>query len=112
MVYTIDEIKKLVAPVAEKYNLEKVYLFGSYARGEATENSDVDLKIDGDGDIRSLFELSGLFLELQEALKKSIDLVTASALRQDMDDPLTQKFAAEIQREEKLIYARPALKQG
>lgn len=106
MIYTIDEIKELVAPVAKKYNLEKVYLFGSYARGEATENSDVDLRIDGDRDIHSLFELSGLFLDLQDALKKPIDLITTSALRQDMNDPLTQKFVAAIQKDEKLIYIK------
>lgn len=106
MIYTIDEIKNLVAPVAKKYNIEKVYLFGSYARGEATENSDVDLRIDGDRDIHSLFELSGLFPDFQDALKKPIDLITTSALRQDMNDPLTQKFVAAIQKDEKLIYIK------
>ena len=37
MVYTIDQIKDKIYPVAEKYDLSKVYLFGSYARGEADE---------------------------------------------------------------------------
>lgn len=46
MVYTIDEIKEKVAPIAQKYNLSKVYLFGSYARGEADDASDVDLVIE------------------------------------------------------------------
>ena len=35
MVYTVDELKKIVAPIAEKYQLPAVYVFGSYARGEA-----------------------------------------------------------------------------
>ena len=35
-VYTIEEIAELIAPVAKKYNIPKVYIFGSYARGEAT----------------------------------------------------------------------------
>ncbi len=111
MIYTIDEIKEIVAPVAKKYNLEKVYLFGSYARGEATENSDVDLRIDGDQNIHSWFELSGLFLDFQDALKKSIDLITTSALRQNMNDPLTQKFVTTIQKEEKLIYVKSVRRQ-
>ncbi len=43
MIYTIKEISKRIAPVAEKYHLPAVYLFGSYSRNEATENSDVDI---------------------------------------------------------------------
>ena len=46
MVYTLEEISRRVRPVAEKYNLKAVYVFGSYARGEADEDSDVDLLID------------------------------------------------------------------
>ena len=44
-IYTIDEITAAVKPIAEKYGIDKVWLFGSYARGEATEKSDVDLLI-------------------------------------------------------------------
>ena len=46
MVYTIDQIKDKIYPVAEKYDLSKVYLFGSYARGEADEKSDVDIALE------------------------------------------------------------------
>lgn len=42
----ISEIRKFVSKRAEEYGAERVYLFGSYARGEATENSDIDLHID------------------------------------------------------------------
>ena len=65
MIYTVDEIKQRVEPVAKKYDIEKVYLFGSYARGDATEESDIDLRIDGDQKIRSLIDLSGLFLDFE-----------------------------------------------
>lgn len=66
MVYTIDEIREKIVPVAKKYNLSAVYLFGSYARGEADEESDVDLAyddLDSDGyDIMSLVgEVSDIF---------------------------------------------------
>ena len=44
-IYTVDEITAAVKPIAEKYGIDKVWLFGSYARGEATEKSDVDLLI-------------------------------------------------------------------
>ena len=46
MVYTIDEIKAKIEPIAEQYNVSKVYLFGSYARGEEDENSDIDIALE------------------------------------------------------------------
>lgn len=46
MVYTIDEIKAKIIPIAKQYNLSKVYLFGSYARGEEDENSDIDIALE------------------------------------------------------------------
>ena len=45
MIYTIDEIKEKIKPIAKKYDVVGIYLFGSYARGEADENSDVDIAI-------------------------------------------------------------------
>ena len=44
---TIDEIKAVVTPICERYGVDKVTLFGSYARGEADDQSDVDLMVDG-----------------------------------------------------------------
>ena len=43
MVYSIEELKQKIIPLAVKYNLPAVYPFGSYARNEATENSDVEI---------------------------------------------------------------------
>ena len=48
MVYTIDEIKAKIIPIAKQYNLSNVFLFGSYARGEEDENSDVDILLVND----------------------------------------------------------------
>jgi predicted nucleotidyltransferase len=76
---TIDEIKKVVTLLARKYGAERVYLFGSFARGEATEKSDIDLRIDT-GSIRDLFEFAGLVVELEEALKTHVDLLSTRSL--------------------------------
>ena len=46
MVYTIDEIKAKIIPIAKQYNLSNVYLFGSYSRGEEDENSDIDIALE------------------------------------------------------------------
>lgn len=50
MIYAVDEIARIVRPIAQRYGLRAVYLFGSYARGAATEDSDIDLLIDTTGD--------------------------------------------------------------
>ena len=44
-IYTIDEIRQIVKNLTVKYDIENVYLFGSYARGEATEKSDIGWEI-------------------------------------------------------------------
>lgn len=49
MICTLDEIRRIIVPIAQKYNLSAVYLFGSYARGTAKEDSDLDLLVDTTG---------------------------------------------------------------
>lgn len=106
-VYKIEEIAEKVRPIAEKYNIDKVYLFGSYARGEATEASDVDLRIDYTELVfNSLFGYGGLFADMEDALEKNVDIVSTNALREKINDPLTRRFVKAIKKEEKLIYER------
>ena len=102
-IYTIDEIKKIIIPIAQQYKGLKIYLFGSYARGEADEKSDIDFRIDG-GKIDSLFILGGLYAALEEALQKPLDLITTASLRQNKEDRMTQKLIRHIRKEERLIY--------
>ena len=49
MICTLDEIRRIIVPIAQKYDLSAVYLFGSYARGTAREDSDLDLLVDTTG---------------------------------------------------------------
>ena len=74
-VYTVEEIRKIAAPIARQYGVAELYLFGPYARGEATAESDIDFIMDG-GEIRSLYRLSAFRLDLEEALGKKVDLLT------------------------------------
>jgi predicted nucleotidyltransferase len=53
-VYSVEQIKERIMPVAQRYGVKRVMLFGSYARGEAAEDSDVDLHV-WRGNIRGLF---------------------------------------------------------
>jgi len=66
VVYTIDEIKAKIEPIAKRYNVSKVYLFGSYARGEEDENSDIDIALEL-GDITEYNEVT------QNAIKESLE---------------------------------------
>ena len=63
---TIEEIKSHIIPVIQKYPIEKVILFGSYARGDASETSDVDLIIESQGRLlnRKIFALNGELLSV------------------------------------------------
>ena len=105
MVYTIEQLKEKIAPVALKYRLPAVYVFGSYARGEATDKSDVDILVDRTGtNIRGLFELGGLYNDFSEAVGKSIDLITTDALEQEETRRRTPWFSENLNRERVQIY--------
>lgn len=84
MIYTIEEIKSRVLPVIQKYNIPAMYLFGSYARGEATEESDLDFLVDTTGTrLTSLLSLGELYCDLEEIFQKEIDLVTMRSVMQN-----------------------------
>lgn len=102
-IYTINEIQRIVAPIAKQHNVNRVYLFGSYARGEADENSDVDLRVDAKT-IRDLFSMGALYSDLQDALNKPLDLITTEALLQQENLSFTKKFFDKIRKDEKLLY--------
>ena len=105
MPYTIEEIKQRVTPIAEKYGLAAVYLFGSYARGEATTESDVDLLVDLKGSIIRGLNYVSLYNDLETALETSIDLVTVDSLDQPTDFRSDRYFRENINKERKIIYS-------
>ena len=93
---SISEIRAIVGPIAKEYNAERVYLFGSYARGDAHAGSDVDLRIDK-GAIRGL-RFAGMLGDLQDALGLPVDLVSTAGM--------DEAFRRSIAPEEVLIYER------
>ena len=78
MRYTVDEIKEIVAALAAQYGADRIYLFGSYARGDANQDSDIDLRIDK-GAIRGL-QIGRLAADLEDALGIPVDLVPTGSL--------------------------------
>lgn len=75
---TIEQIKEICGRVLEEYNVEYCYLFGSYAKGRATEKSDVDLLVALPVDGLKFF---GLVETLREELKKKVDVLDVAQLK-------------------------------
>ncbi len=103
--YTLEEIRQRITPVAEKYRLAAVWVFGSYARGEADADSDVDLLVDLRGSIVRGIVLGGLYNDLAEALGTELDLVTLGSLEQPARFPSDVRFRETLERERRMIYA-------
>ena len=95
MVYTIQQIQDITAPIAAAHGIRSVHLFGSYARGEATDESDIDLRIDTDK-VLSLFEIGGIYADLEDCLQKELDLVTTRGAEEG--------FLERIKDDEVLLY--------
>ena len=91
---SLQTIRDAVIPLAQRYGLERVFLFGSYARGDATEKSDVDFRIDR-GTMRGI-AFGGLYEDMRDALQKPVDILTTKQL--------DEAFLSEIQKEEILLY--------
>ena len=81
-ILTIKQIKERIKPIMNKHNVKDVYLFGSYSRGEANRNSDVDIYC-GEGDIRTLYDEVDFIDELEKALGKKVDVVTIGSQMHD-----------------------------
>ena len=76
----IAELKKKINPILIKNDVKRAAIFGSYARGEATKKSDVDILIEYKNDDKSLLDLVGLKLELEKKLRKKVDLLTYDSI--------------------------------
>ena len=100
-------MKERVVPVAERYGLRAVYVFGSYARNEATDESDIDILIDRTGStIKGLFDMGNLYHDLRESIGREIDLVTTHTLEQKSTRNRTPAFVEALQKERIQIYLK------
>lgn len=76
---TKKQIQRKIIQILRKHDVVKASLFGSYASNNADEESDIDLLVElGSG--KSLLDLVGLNLELEELLKKKVDVITYRSL--------------------------------
>ncbi len=79
-IYHINDIRDRLRPVFADEPVYRAVLFGSYAKGIATENSDVDIVIDSRGELHGL-RFYGLLDGVVEALQKPVDLIELSEIK-------------------------------
>jgi hypothetical protein len=75
----IEEIKRKILPILRRRGVIRAAVFGSFVRGENKEGSDLDLLVELE-DEKSLLDLAGLKVELEELLKMKVDVLTYDSL--------------------------------
>jgi len=83
----IEKYKELILGILKKHEVKKASLFGSIVRGEMTGDSDIDILIEFKGD-KSLLDLVGLQIELEEKLKRKVDVLTYNSLHPLLKDQI------------------------
>ena len=96
-----SDIDAVALGVLAKYPIKRAAFFGSVARGEATEESDVDMIVEFLPDTPTL-EYFGLEIDLEEALKRDVDLITFRGLESSPDHRLRANILSEV----RTIYER------
>lgn len=97
MIYTIEEIKNKIAPIARDYGINSISLFGSYAKGKANENSDLDFIMDK-GELTGLIQYISLVNALEKEFNCHVDLISKGSSN--------KKFLVSIENDEVLLYER------
>ena len=94
-----QDIKTTIAEYFKTQPVLKAWLFGSFARGEETEDSDVDILVNYDRSQRiGLFKISGMHLTLEKLLGREVDLVD--------EEVLFPRVAQQVNKDKVLIYER------
>lgn len=96
MIYTIEEIKTKAIPIVKSYGLNKLSLFGSYAKNKATNDSDLDFIMDK-GKLKGL-EYISLVDSLEKEFNCHVDLISY--------DASNKEFINSVKKDKILIYER------
>lgn len=80
MIDSIENISTTLAPILKKYSIKYAGIFGSYARGEARPDSDVDILVSLGDQTFTLFDMMNFKDEISEQLKKPVDIVSDRAI--------------------------------
>lgn len=82
-----EKIRRKMLPILQRYDVVRAAIFGSIARGKSTRRSDIDLLVKFKGQ-KSLLDLAGLKIALEEALKTKVDVLTYNSLHPLLRDKI------------------------
>jgi len=86
----IDEIKRKIVPILQKYGVKRASIFGSAVRDEIREDSDIDILVEIEKDI-SLLDFVALKLELEDILGRKVDLVEFDTIKPKLKDRILKE---------------------
>ena len=86
----IEDIKRKILPILQRYGVKKIGLFGSCVRGEMREDSDIDILVEIEKDI-SLLDFIGIKLEIEETLGRKVDLVEYCTIKPLLRDRILKE---------------------
>jgi predicted nucleotidyltransferase len=99
---TVEEIKNKIVPILKKNDVRKAALFGSFVTGEQTQESDVDILVEfKDTENKTLLDLVGLQLDLEDVLNRKVDVLTYRSIH-----PLLKEY---ILKEQEVFYEEETL---
>ncbi len=84
---SIEEVKNKIIPLLKEYGVMRAALFGSLVRGEETNESDIDILVELP-EKASLLDLAGLKIDLEELLKKEVDVITYDSIHPLLKDSI------------------------
>lgn len=86
----LEEVKYKIIPILKRYDVNRAAFFGSFVRGEQKEDSDIDILVEFKSE-KSLLDLAGLKIELEEALGRRVDVLTYNSLHPLLRDRILQE---------------------
>ena len=98
-IYSIEDIKRMIYEVLKETDVEKAILFGSYAKNNPTENSDIDILIDSNGKIKGLKFFAIIDL-IREKFDKDVDVIEKTEINKN------SRIEKEIEKTGVVIYEK------
>ena len=98
-IYSIEEIKAILYEILSKTEVEKAILFGSYAKNEQNQNSDIDILLDSNGKIKGL-KFYAIMGQIKEKLNKEVDVIEKAEINKN------SKIEKEIERTGVVVYQK------
>jgi predicted nucleotidyltransferase len=107
MIYSVEQIKELAEPIAHKYKINALWIFGSYARGEPTEDSDIDFLLDfTDSIATNLCGYIDMANEFEQIFGKKVDIISTNTLYGTRIKKYFSRFMNIVDNERILLYEK------